>query len=116
MFWRARASRQSKPREAMTNSSVVTLERHIVEEERTRPEATGAFSNILYSITLAAKIISREVNKAGIVDLLGDTGDTNVQGERVQKLDLYAEDYSSARSCTCSGKSAISRRSHSLSV
>lgn len=76
----------------MTNSSVVTLERHIVEEERTRPEATGAFSNILYSITLAAKIISREVNKAGIVDLLGDTGDTNVQGERVQKLDLYAED------------------------
>ena len=76
----------------MTNSSVVTLERHIVEEERTRPEATGAFSNILYSITLAAKIISREVNKAGIVDLLGGTGDTNVQGERVQKLDLYAED------------------------
>lgn len=92
MFWRARASRQSKPREAMTNSSVVTLERHIVEEERTRSEVTGALSNILYSITLAAKIISREVNKAGIVDLLGDTGDTNVQGERVQKLDLYAED------------------------
>ena len=92
MFWRARASRQSKSREAMTNSSVVTLERHIVEEERTRPEATGAFSNILYSITLAAKIISREVNKAGIVDLLGGTGDRNVQGERVQKLDLYAED------------------------
>ena len=76
----------------MTSSSVVTLERHIVEEERTRPEATGAFSNILYSLTLAAKIISREVNKAGIVDLLGGTGDTNVQGERVQKLDLYAED------------------------
>ena len=76
----------------MTNSSVVTLERHIVEEERTRSEVTGALSNILYSITLAAKIISREVNKAGIVDLLGGTGDTNVQGERVQKLDLYAED------------------------
>ncbi len=76
----------------MSNRSVVTLERHIVEEERRRPEATGAFSNILYSITLAAKIISREVNKAGIVDILGGTGDTNVQGERVQKLDLYAED------------------------
>ena len=76
----------------MTNRSVVTLERHIVEEERNRPEATGAFSNILYSLTLAAKIISREVNKAGIVDMLGGTGDTNVQGERVQKLDLYAED------------------------
>ncbi|MCH7935272.1 MAG: fructose-1,6-bisphosphatase, partial [Gemmatimonadetes bacterium] len=76
----------------MTNNSVVTLERHIVEEERSRPEATGAFSNILYSLTLAAKIISREVNKAGIVDLLGGTGGMNVQGERVQKLDLYAQD------------------------
>ena len=75
----------------MTSSGVVTLERHITDEERSRPEATGAFSNILYSLTLAAKIISREVNKAGIVDILGDTGDTNVQGERVQKLDLYAE-------------------------
>jgi fructose-1,6-bisphosphatase I len=74
------------------NRSVVTLERHIVDEERNRPEATGAFSNILYSLTLAAKIISREVNKAGIVDMLGGTGDTNVQGERVQKLDLFAED------------------------
>ena len=78
--------------EAMTNRGVVTLERHIVEEERSRPEATGAFSNILYSLTLAARIISREVNKAGIVDMLGGTGGTNVQGERVQKLDLYAED------------------------
>ncbi len=76
----------------MKQNGVVTLERHIVEEERNRPEATGAFSNILYSLTLAAKIISREVNKAGIVDMLGGTGDTNVQGERVQKLDLYAED------------------------
>jgi fructose-1,6-bisphosphatase I len=76
----------------MTNNSVVTLERHIVEEERRRPEATGAFSNILQSLTLAAKIISREVTKAGLIDMLGGTGDTNVQGERVQKLDLYAED------------------------
>ena len=76
----------------MTNRGVVTLDRHIVEEERSRPGATGAFSNILYSLTLAAKIISREVNKAGIVDMLGGTGGTNVQGEHVQKLDLYAQD------------------------
>ena len=76
----------------MTEDHVVTLERHIVEEERRRPEATGAFSNILYALTLAAKIISREVNKAGIVDLLGGAGTVNVQGERVQKLDLYAQD------------------------
>ena len=77
---------------AMPDNSVVTLERHIVEEERSRPEATGAFSNILYSLTLAAKIISREVTKAGIVDILGGAGTVNVQGERVQKLDLYAQD------------------------
>ncbi len=76
----------------MPGNSVVTLERHIVEEERSHPKATGAFSNILHSLTLAAKIISREVNKAGIVDILGGTGTTNVQGERVQKLDLYAQD------------------------
>ena len=76
----------------MTKSSVVTLERHIVQEERSRPDATGAFSNILQSLTLAAKIISREVTKAGIVDMLGGTGHTNVQGESVQKLDLYAQD------------------------
>ncbi len=76
----------------MPGNTVVTLERHIVEEERSHPEATGAFSNILHSLTLAAKIISREVNKAGIVDILGGTGTTNVQGERVQKLDLYAQD------------------------
>ncbi len=76
----------------MPKNKVITLERHIVEEERRRPQATGAFSNILYSIALAAKIISREVNQAGIVDLLGGTGGTNAQGERVQKLDLYAQD------------------------
>ena len=79
-------------RELMPASKIVTLERHIVEEERSHPQATGAFSNILYSITLAAKIISREVNQAGIVDILGGTGTTNAQGERVQKLDLYAQD------------------------
>jgi len=75
----------------MTESHVTTLERFILEDERRRPEATGAFSNILYALTLAAKIISREVNKAGIVDVLGSTGEENVQGEVVQKLDVFAE-------------------------
>jgi len=89
------ASRQSQIdlyRKAMSENSVVTLERHIIEEGRSRPEATGAFSNILYALTLAAKIISRAVNKAGLVDVLGATGSTNVQGEGVQKLDLFAQD------------------------
>ena len=69
----------------MTESHVVTLERHVIEAEGRHPEATGAFTAILHAIALAAKIISREVNKAGLVDVLGATGDTNVQGESVQK-------------------------------
>lgn len=72
--------------------SVVTIERHIVDQERRFPEATGAFSSILYELALAAKIIAREVNMAGLVDILGGTGATNVHGERVRKLDAWAHD------------------------
>lgn len=71
---------------------VITIERHIIAQERKHPEATGAFSNILYDVALAAKMISREVNKAGLVDILGATDRTNVHGERVKKLDVYAHE------------------------
>lgn len=54
------------------------------------PMATGRFTRLLNELILAAKIISREVNKAGLVDVLGSTGEVNVQGEQVQKLDEYA--------------------------
>jgi fructose-1,6-bisphosphatase I len=74
------------------NRSVITIERHIVEQERQHPEATGAFSSILYDMALAAKLISREVRKAGLVDILGEVGSTNVHGESVKKLDEYADD------------------------
>ncbi|MCP4725545.1 MAG: class 1 fructose-bisphosphatase [bacterium] len=70
---------------------VITIEQHIFNQERKFPEATGDFSGILNSITLAAKIISREVNKAGLVDVLGLTGEENVHGEEVRKLDEYAQ-------------------------
>lgn len=73
-------------------SSIVTIERHIIEQERKYPEATGAFSNILYDIALAAKLISGEVNKAGLADILGGAGTTNVHGEQVKKLDVYANE------------------------
>jgi fructose-1,6-bisphosphatase I len=76
----------------VTERSVVTIERHIMEAERQFPEATGAFSNVLYDIALAAKMISREVRRAGLVDILGHTGSQNVHGERVKKLDEYAHD------------------------
>ncbi len=74
----------------MVEGAVVTLSRHIVEQERRHPEATGAFSNILYDIALAAKIISREVNRAGLVDILGSAGKFNIHGEDVRKLDEFA--------------------------
>ncbi|MFQ5709757.1 MAG: class 1 fructose-bisphosphatase [bacterium] len=70
---------------------IVTIERHISETQRRFPEATGEFSALLNDIALAAKIIGREVNKAGLVDIIGLTGAINVHGEEVQKLDEYAD-------------------------
>ncbi|MDT8342126.1 MAG: class 1 fructose-bisphosphatase [Longimicrobiales bacterium] len=76
----------------MPDISIITLSRHILEEER-RHRGTGQFTSILLDIALAAKIISREVNKAGLVDdIMGSTGDVNLHGERVQKLDAYADE------------------------
>jgi len=76
----------------MLEGSVVTISRHIVEQERLYPEATGAFSDILYDVALAAKIISREVNRAGLVDIVGSAGRFNVHGEEVRQLDMFAND------------------------
>lgn len=77
----------------MPNSNpVVTIERFIIEQERQFPEATGELSNLLYDICLAAKIISRNVRRAGLSDILGEMGTTNVQGELQQKLDVFANE------------------------
>ena len=56
------------------------------------PRATGVFTGLLNDIALAAKIISREVNHAGLAEMLGETGEENSHGERVQKLDIFADD------------------------
>jgi fructose-1,6-bisphosphatase I len=72
------------------DSHVVTISRFLVDEERRHPEATGAFTSLLHDIALAAKMIGREVNKAGLVDIIGAAGDENVHGEKVQKLDMFA--------------------------
>jgi fructose-1,6-bisphosphatase I len=71
-------------------SHVVTISRFLIEEERKLPEATGAFTSLLQDIALAAKVIGREVNKAGLVDIMGAAGDENVHGEAQQKLDVFA--------------------------
>ena len=70
----------------------VTLYRHIISQERKHPEATGELSDLLADIALACKIISLEVNRAGLIDILGFTGDKNVHGETVKKLDVFAHD------------------------
>ncbi len=67
-----------------------TIESHILELQSLHPSASGDFTGLLSDITFACKIISREVNKAGLLDILGATGEENVQGEVVQKLDDYA--------------------------
>ena len=67
-----------------------TIESHILDLQRMHPSASGDFTGLLNDITFAAKIVSREVTKAGLVDILGATGQENVQGEVVQKLDDYA--------------------------
>jgi fructose-1,6-bisphosphatase I len=71
---------------------IVTIERHIIDMERRHPEATGAFSTILYDLAFAAKMIAREVSMAGLVDILGGTDERNIHGEDVQKLDAWAHD------------------------
>jgi fructose-1,6-bisphosphatase I len=74
----------------MLESHVVTISRFAVDQERQVPDATGAFTSLLHDIAFAAKVIGREVNKAGLVDILGATGTENVHGENVQKLDEFA--------------------------
>jgi len=68
----------------------ITITQHILQQQRQNPEATGGFTTLLNELIVAAKVISREVNKAGLADILGATGRTNVQDEQVQKLDVFA--------------------------
>ncbi|MDA0747633.1 MAG: class 1 fructose-bisphosphatase [bacterium] len=71
-------------------SQIITIQQHILEQQRSHPTATGAFSWLLSGLTLATKIIESQVRRAGVLDVLGETGETNVQGERVKKLDMLA--------------------------
>jgi fructose-1,6-bisphosphatase I len=75
-----------------TATSVVTIERFIIEQEKLHPKATGELSGILYDMALAAKMISNKVRSAGLADLLGATEDMNVQGEIQAKLDVVANE------------------------
>lgn len=70
----------------------ITLSRFIIEQQTAYPEATGEFSVLLTQIGLVGKLIARDLRRAGLIDILGTTGETNVQGEVVKRLDMIAND------------------------
>jgi fructose-1,6-bisphosphatase I len=74
------------------DSTVITIERFFLEQERLHPQASGELTQLLYDIALVAKMISGYVRRAGLVDILGAAGATNVHGENQQKLDVIAND------------------------
>ena len=74
------------------NRNILTLDEFTIQQLRDFPRATGELSSLLRDIGLAAKRVNVEVNKAGLVDILGDAGTMNVQGEEVKKLDIFAND------------------------
>src|SRR3990172_6056754 len=67
-----------------------TIEQHILDQQRKYPGASGGFSGLLYDIALAAKIIGKQVNMAGLVNVIGATGGVKIQGGGVQKMGKYA--------------------------
>lgn len=71
---------------------VTTLGQFIIEKQADFPYAKGELSRLLRDIGIAAKIVHREVNKAGLMDILGDNGTYNIQGESQKKLDVYADE------------------------
>jgi fructose-1,6-bisphosphatase I len=71
-------------------NKTITLGEFIIENQSAFPYSTGELSKLLNGIRLAAKMVNHEVNKAGLVDIIGGAGEFNVQGENQQKLDVFA--------------------------
>ncbi len=71
---------------------LITIERHMQDTQKQFPGATGTFTKMLQDVALAAKIISRETNRAGLTNILGATSSENPSGERQQKLDMFADE------------------------
>ena len=76
----------------MNAPKITTVERHFLDRKADNPHATAEFSWLLSGITLATKIIAAYVQRAGLLQIMGETGHVNVQGEAVQKLDVFAND------------------------
>jgi fructose-1,6-bisphosphatase I len=69
----------------------MTIERHILQSQTLHPEATGRLTNLLYDLALAGKFIASKTARAGLAEILGRTGEVNIQGEKVMKLDQLAD-------------------------
>jgi len=72
--------------------TTATLSRHIAESQLWHPEATGMFTRLMWDLTLAARVISSEVKRAGLADILGGAGGQNASGDMVQRLDAFAQE------------------------
>jgi len=83
---------QTAPSLSAHSGKIITIERFILDQQQSYPDATGALTSILYDIALAAKIIASKTIRAGLSDILGSAGKENVQGEVVQKLDDFADE------------------------
>jgi len=76
----------------MSKTNRITLTQHILRKQVDHPDASGQLSNLLTQIGVAGKLIQAQVRRAGLIELWGATGDVNIQGETVQKLDHIAQD------------------------
>ncbi|MBU0731174.1 MAG: class 1 fructose-bisphosphatase [Proteobacteria bacterium] len=85
----------------MNTALGITVSRHILDSQHLHPQATGDLSGLLMELIVAAKRISAEVNMAGLADVLGMAGKTNIQGEQVQKLDDFANNTIKRRMARC---------------
>ncbi len=77
---------------SFNNKKLITLDEFTIQQTRQFPNATGELSALLRDISLACKMINKQVNKAGLVDIIGQFGATNVQGEEQMKLDVYSDE------------------------
>ena len=75
----------------LDHEKINTIERHILSEQQSHPEATGTLTSLLYDLALAGKVIASQTTRGGLVEILGKTGETNIQGEEVMKLDELAD-------------------------
>lgn len=71
---------------------MTTVQRHILEQERAHPGSSGELTSLLWDLTIAAKVISHQVNRGGLGDIFGETGEENVTGDLVRRLDRIAQD------------------------